>query len=98
MEDKKKLSRDEKKELSRMRIITAIAMGKNRNKEIAKFLDTDKSFAAKKIKELEGEGLVTKEGEGKNVRYRINEINVLQFLKSRVIITKGGKNEREERE
>ena len=110
--DEEKLTRDEKKQLSNLKIITAINLGKDRNKDIAKFLDTDKSFAAKKVKELEEKGLVIKEGEGKNVRYRVNEFNVLSFLKSKVIITKsriekeviikeeinenGGKNENEE--
>ena len=31
-----------------MKIITAILLGKNRNKDLAKVLDTDKSFASKK--------------------------------------------------
>ncbi len=93
MAEKEKLSRDEKKEISKMRIITAISLGKDRNKEIAKFLDTDKSFAAKKVKELEEEGLVVKEGEGRHTRYRLNKFNALTFLKSKVIITKGGKKD-----
>ncbi len=90
-DSEKKLSRKEKKEISKMRIITAISLGKDRNKEIAKFLDTDKSFAAKKVKELEDEGLIIKEGEGRHTRYTLNKFNALTFLKSKVIITKGGK-------
>ena len=83
MEDK----REAKKLMRDMKIITAISVGKNRNKDLAKVLDTDKSYAAKKIKELEKRGLVNKEGSGKDVRYSVNEFNVLKFLQSRVIIT-----------
>ena len=52
-------------------------------KQIIKLSDN----AAKRIKELEQRGLVNKQGTGKEVRYSINEFNVLKFLKSRVIIT-----------
>ena len=62
-------------------------MGKDRNKELAKVLDTDKSFAAKKVKELEERGLIQKEGEGKETRYSVVNFNVLKFLQSKVIIT-----------
>ena len=79
--------RDAKKVMRDLKIITAISVGKNRNKDLAKVLDTDKSYAAKKIKELEKRGLVNKEGSGKDVRYSVNEFNVLKFLQSRVIIT-----------
>ena len=79
--------REAKKLMRDMKIITAISVGKNRNKDLAQVLDTDKSYAAKRIKELEQRGLVNKQGTGKEVRYSINEFNVLKFLKSRVIIT-----------
>ena len=79
--------RETKKVMRDLKIITAISVGKNRNKDLAKVLDTDKSYAAKKIKELEKRGLVNKEGSGKDVRYSVNEFNVLKFLQSRVIIT-----------
>ncbi|MEK9789232.1 MAG: winged helix-turn-helix domain-containing protein [Candidatus Woesearchaeota archaeon] len=79
--------REAKKVMRDLKIITAISVGKNRNKDLAKVLDTDKSYAAKKIKELEKRGLVNKEGSGKDVRYSVNEFNVLKFLQSRVIIT-----------
>ena len=79
--------REAKKVMRDLKIITAISVGKNRNKDLAKVLDTDKSYAAKKIKELEKRGLVNKEGSGKEVRYSVNEFNVLKFLQSRVIIT-----------
>ena len=73
MEDK----REAKKLMRDMKIITAISVGKNRNKDLAQVLDTDKSYAAKRIKELEKRGLVNKQGTGKEVRYSINEFNVL---------------------
>lgn len=78
--------RDEKKLMRDLKIITAISMGKDRNKELAKVLDTDKSYAAKRVKELEDLGLVNREGEGKETRYRVNEFNVLKFLQSKVVI------------
>lgn len=83
-----KLSRDEKKALRDLRILTAISMGVERNKDIAQLLDTDKSFASKKVKALADEGLIYKEGEGKKTRYKVNEPKVLKFLKSKVHITK----------
>ena len=70
-----------------LKIITAISLGKNRNKELAKVLDTDKSFTSKKIKELEEKGLISKIGEGKETRYRLNPFHVMQFLQSTVVIT-----------
>jgi len=78
--------RDEKKLMRDMKIITAISMGKDRNKELAKVLDTDKSYAAKRVKELENLGLINREGTGKETRYRLNEFNVLKFLQSKVVI------------
>jgi|TARA_Y100000294_G_C8460086_1_gene298219 DNA-binding HxlR family transcriptional regulator len=88
-------SRETKKIVRDLKIITAISLGKNRNKDLAKLLDTDKSFASKKVKELEEQGLVRKEGEGKEVRYEVNEFNVMKFLQSRVVI-KWRKNENQE--
>lgn len=78
--------REEKKLMRDLKIITAISMGKDRNKELAKVLDTDKSYAAKRVKELEDLGLVTRKGEGKETRYGVNEFNVLKFLQSKVVI------------
>jgi len=81
------------KDLRSLRIITAISLGKNRNKELAKVLDTDKSFTSKKVKELEDEGLIRREGEGRGTRYSLNTSRVLRFLKSRVVITAVKKKE-----
>ena len=69
-----------------LKILTAISVGKNRNKDLAKVLDTDKSFASKKVKELEEQGLIRREGYGKEVRYELNEFNIVKFLQSRVVI------------
>lgn len=69
------------------RIITAILLGKNRNKELAQTLQTDKSFVAKQVKELEERGLVKKEEDGREVRYVADQFNILKFLQSRVVIT-----------
>jgi len=88
-------SRETRKIVRDLKIITAIALGKNRNKDLAKLLDTDKSFASKKVKELEAQGLVRKEGEGRDVRYEVNEFNVMKFLQSQVVI-KWRKNENQE--
>ncbi len=74
-----------------LRIITAISLGKDRNKELAKFLDTDKSFTSKKVRELEQRGLIKKEGEGKETRYSLDIFNVMRFLQSRIIITSSKK-------
>ena len=70
-----------------LKIITAISLGKDRNKELAKVLDTDKSFTSKKVRELEKKGLISKIGDGKETRYRINPFHVMQFLQSTVVIT-----------
>jgi len=88
-------SRENKKIVRDLKIITAISLGQNRNKDLAKVLDTDKSFASKKVKELEEQGLIRKEGEGKEVRYEINKFNVIRFLQSRVVI-KWKQNENQE--
>jgi len=78
--------REAKKLVRDLKIITAISVGKNRNKDLAKVLDTDKSFASKKVKELEEQGLIRREGDGKEVRYELNEFNIIKFLQSRVVI------------
>jgi DNA-binding MarR family transcriptional regulator len=78
--------REAKKLVRDLKIITAISVGKNRNKDLAKVLDTDKSFASKKVKELEKQGLIRREGDGKEVRYELNEFNIVKFLQSRVVI------------
>jgi hypothetical protein len=70
-----------------LKILTAISLGKDRNKELAKVLDTDKSFTSKKVRELEKKGLISKIGDGKETRYRINPFHVMQFLQSTVVIT-----------
>ncbi len=88
--------RDEKKLMRDLKIITAISMGKDRNKELAKVLDTDKSYTAKRVKELEDLGLVKREGIGKETRYRVNEFNVLRFLQSKVVIRWKRETEEEE--
>lgn len=85
-DDVRTLKRDEQKALKDLKIITAISIGKDRNKEIASVLDTDKSFAAKKVKDLEERGLVYKEGAGKETRYKLNPLRVLEFLQRKVVI------------
>ncbi len=69
------------------RIITAILLGKDKNKDLAQTLQTDKSFVAKQVKELEEQGLVKKEEEGREVRYVADQFNILKFLQSKVVIT-----------
>ena len=76
-----------------LKIITAISLGKDRNKELAKVLDTDKSFTSKKVKELEEKGLISKIGEGKETRYKLNPFHVMQFLQSTIVITTKKKKE-----
>ena len=68
------------------RIITAILLGKNKNKDLAQALNTDKSFASKQVKELEEQGLVKKEEDGREVKYVVDPFNVMKFLQSKVII------------
>ncbi len=72
--------------LQDMKIITAILLGKNKNKELSQALQTDKSFTSKQIKGLEEQGLVKREGEGKNVSYEVDSWNVLKFLQGKVLI------------
>jgi predicted transcriptional regulator len=81
-----------------LKIITAISLGKDRNKELAKVLDTDKSFTSKKVRELEQRGLISKIGAGKETRYKINPFHVMQFLQSTVVITAKKKKEVENEE
>jgi DNA-binding HxlR family transcriptional regulator len=80
-----------------LKILTAISLGKDRNKELAKVLDTDKSFTSKKVKELEEKGLISKVGDGKETRYRINPFHVMQFLQSTVVITTKKRRSKDER-
>ncbi len=89
--------REAQREDRDLRIITAIMLGKKRNKELAQLLDTDKSFAAKKVKELEEKGLIHKVGTGKDTRYEVNEFNVLRFLRAKVVITVGKKKKEEKK-
>jgi hypothetical protein len=81
-----------------LKIITAISLGKDRNKELSKVLDTDKSFTSKKVRDLEKRGLISKVGEGKETRYRLNPFHVMQFLQSTVVITTKTKSEKEVKE
>lgn len=86
MPDEDKLTREEKKTLNDLKIITAISLGQDRNKELAKALDTDKSFTSKRVNQLCEGGLIIKEGEGKDVRYALNRNRVLDFLQSKVVL------------
>lgn len=90
-EAEKRGKREASKFIRDLKIITAISMGKNRNKDLAHFLNTDKSHASKKIKELEKKGLVYKEGERRNIIYRVNQSAVTRLLQSKVTIVRGGK-------
>lgn len=72
--------------LKNMRIITAIMLGKNKNKELSQVLNTDKSFTSKQIKSLEEQGLITRAGEGKETKYEVDRFNVMKFLESKVVI------------
>jgi Mn-dependent DtxR family transcriptional regulator len=94
-DEKEASNREAQNKLKDLKIITAILLGKKRNKELAQVLDTDKSFTSKKIKSLEEQGLVVKSGEGKETRYEVNEFNVLDFLQRRVVI-KVGKEKKED--
>lgn len=78
--------RETHKLLNQLKIILAIALGQQKNKDLAKILNTDKSFTSKQIKELEEQGLVKKEGSGKETTYQIDHFNVLNFLQSKVVI------------
>jgi hypothetical protein len=69
-----------------MKIITAILLGKKQNNELSKVLDTDKSFTSKQIKGLEERGLIKKETTGREVRYSVDQFNVMKFLQTRVVI------------
>lgn len=69
-----------------LRIITAILLGKKKNKELSQALQTDKSFTSKQVKELEEQGLIKREGEGKDVSYEVDSWNVLKFLQSKVVL------------
>jgi DNA-binding HxlR family transcriptional regulator len=72
--------------LKNMRIITAIMLGKNKNKELSRMLNTDKSFTSKQIKSLEEQGLIKREGEGKETKYEVDRFNVMKFLGSKIVI------------
>lgn len=80
--------------LKSLKIITAIMLGKDKNKELARVLQTDKSFTSKQIKELEEQGLVKKEGEGRETKYVIDPFNLLKFLQTKVVIKWGKKEEK----
>jgi hypothetical protein len=78
--------RDAHNLLRELKIITAIMLGKNKNKELSQVLDTDKSFTSKQIKELEDRGLVKREGEGRDTSYEVDKFNVMKFLQSKVVV------------
>lgn len=90
-EENKTGKRDANNLIRDLKIITAISMGKNRNKDLARFLDTDKSHASKKIKELEEQGFVSRVKERRSVFYRVNTSAVARLLQSKVVIVRGGK-------
>ena len=83
--------------LKSMKIMTAIMLGKDKNKELAQMLQTDKSFTSKQIKELEEQGLVKREGEGRDTKYVVDAFNLMKFLQTKVII-KWGKREEDKKE
>jgi len=82
--------------LQDMKIITAILLGKKKNKELSQALQTDKSFTSKQIKNLEEQGLVKREGEGKDVSYEVDSWNVLKFLQGKVLIKWKKENEKKD--
>src|SRR3989344_4310667 len=82
--------------LKSMKIMTAIMLGKDKNKELARALDTDKSFTSKQIKELEEQGLVKREGEGRETKYVVDQFNLMKFLQTKVVIKWGKKEEKKE--
>ena len=49
-------------------------------------LNTDKSFTSKQIKSLEEQGLIKREGEGKETKYEVDRFNVMKFLGSKIVI------------
>jgi predicted transcriptional regulator len=97
-ETEKTSKRETQNLLKDLKIITAILLGKKRNKELAKVLDTDKSFTSKKIKELEEKGLVSKQGEGRKVQYEVNESRALGFLQRKVVLKWSKKTQKEEKQ
>lgn len=78
--------RDAHNLLKNLKILTAIMLGKNKNKELSRVLNTDKSFMSKQIKDLEEQGLVTREGEGKETKYEVDRFNMMKFLESKVVV------------
>jgi len=72
--------------LKDLKIILAILLGKDKNKELSQVLNADKSFTSKQIKELEEKGLVKKEVDGKDVRYTVDKFNVMNFLSTKVVV------------
>ncbi|MBD3263050.1 MarR family transcriptional regulator [Candidatus Woesearchaeota archaeon] len=90
-------TRERHKLMKNMKILAAIMLGKKSNKELAKVLDTDKSYASKQIKKLQKEGLVHKKGEGRKTEYEVNEFNFINFLTSKVKLRWGGKKKSKKR-
>ena len=72
--------------LQQLRIITTILLGKKSNKELSQTLQMDKSFASKQVRELEEQGLVKKESEGREVRYEVDQFNLMKLLQSKIVI------------
>lgn len=81
--------------LKDFKILTALLLGQQKNKELSKVLDTDKSYTSKQIKELEERGLVKKETEGREVKYEVDRFNVLKFLSSKIVIKTGSESKKE---
>lgn len=89
-------SRETHNLLKSMKIMTAIMLGKDKNKELAQMLQTDKSFTSKQINELEEQGLVKREGEGRDTKYVVDAFNLMKFLQTKVIIKWNKKDEKKE--
>ncbi len=96
-EDVEEGKRETSNRMKDLKILTAIMLGKDRNKELSKVLDTDKSFTSKQVKGLEEKGLIYKEGTGKDVRYEVNKFRALEFLQSKIVI-KWKKEDEEKKE
>ena len=86
MSEKEEKVRETHNLLRSMKIVTAIMLGKDKNKELAQMLQTDKSFTSKQIKELEDQGLVKREGEGRETKYVVDQFNLVKFLQTKVVL------------
>ena len=97
MSEKEQKVRETHNLLRSMKIVTAIMLGKDKNKELAQILQTDKSFTSKQIKELEEQGLVKREGEGRETKYIVDQFNLVKFLQTKVVLKWGTKKDSEEK-